>query len=227
MVSRDIKRALDAANEAMGDYVRKKGGFKRDYPLIIKSLLGTSSDFKVTKDQFSEPVFELNIGKSKSAFLIANFFGNEVYASLSLLFCLENQEKLNHRLFAVPLASKVQTKTVDESFKEQILCFLKKKGVDDFVVFSQGHPYLDGFYIKIPSSKHGIERAQEIIDRVKKHHEVGAFSARDDKPTYTVVVSENNELISRADQMGIMSFEFVISKDILAGYQALLQLLSS
>lgn len=103
--------------------------------------------------------------------------------------------------------------------------FLTAKKVKCFVVFSQGHPYLDGFYIKIPHSRNGISEGKKIIEKIKKHHEVGAFSASHDAPMYDIVISERDELISEADQRGIRSYEFVLSNDILAGYQTLLQLL--
>ena len=54
----------------------------------------------------------------------------------------------------------------------------------------------------------------------------GPSSAKYDRPTYTVITADKDELISQADRAGIAAYEYSVSNDILAGHQALLKLLN-
>lgn len=109
MLRRDIELAWERANKALEDYIKLKEGFKADYSSIIRRLCKENPDIKLMKSEFST-VFTFNYKKDHPAFLVANFFGNEVYASLALLFCLENKEKIKHRIYAMPIVSEVPTR---------------------------------------------------------------------------------------------------------------------
>lgn len=227
MIRKDIEKAWHQASKDLDDYIKAKKGFKSDYYNTMKDLLKNNPTIEVQKKILTEPLYILNKTKNKPVLLIANFFGNEVFATLSLLLCLEDNIQLTNKIYAIPLANNQESKTVDQKVKSKIIEYMFANKIPRLVIFSQGHPYLDGFYIKIPASKKGLEKAKEIIEHVTNKHEVGAFSAKYDKPTYTVITADENELISQADRVSISAYEFFISNDILAGHQALLKLLNT
>ena len=178
MIRKDIEKAWHQASKALEDYIEAKKGFKSDYSTIIKNLLENNPNIEVQKTIFNEPLYILNKTKNDPVFLIANFFGNEVFATLSLLLCLEDNSQFNNRIYAIPLSSTQERKSVDQKIKSKIIKYISANKISCLVIFSQGHPYLDGFYIKIPASKNGLEKAKEIIENVKNKHEVGAFLSK-------------------------------------------------
>lgn len=226
MIRDDIRRAYSVAKRALTNYLQAMEDFDKIYISIVKELKKNFPKIEIKSDWLGTELLKFDQNRSKSAFLIANFFGDEVYASLSLLLCLEVCHTFDYDILAVPVASKVKRQKIDLSFCKDIVNFLEKEGVSLLVVFSQKHPYLDGFYVHVPSVDMEHDRSRQIIKEVVKHgHEVGAFCSRYDKPTYSIVRGDKGEMISLVARKGIEAYEFVVSQDIWAGYRAALTLL--
>jgi len=197
------------------------------YGTILKGLQQKYANSKLHSKWHGTELLQFNPDRSVSALLVANFYGDEVFASLALLLCLEVCEIFKFEIFAIPVASKTIRKEVDSLFRQDILKFSEQKKIDLFILFSQGHPYLDGFYIETPSTVNRSEKSDKIIKKVaERGHEVGAFSAKFDEPTYAVISAGANELVSQISEKGIEAYRFVVSQDIWAGYRAALTLLA-
>jgi hypothetical protein len=222
----DVLRAYIEAKKALTNYSQAMEEFKNVYDSVLEGLAQKYPNSKMKSKWHGTELLELNPDRSESALLVANFFGDEVFASLALLLCLEVCDIFDFRIFAIPVASKTIREDVDFSFRATLIKFLEMKRIKLLVLFSQAHPYLDGFYIEIPSVVKKFDKSQQIVKEVAEHgHEVGAFSEKFDKPTYSVVSAGADELISIASRKGIESYRLMISQDIFAGYRATLALL--
>ncbi|MDH5746469.1 MAG: hypothetical protein OEZ21_05900 [Candidatus Bathyarchaeota archaeon] len=215
-----------AAKRALTNYLQAMEDFDKIYISILADLEKKFPKIEIKSDWLGTELLKFDQDRSKSAFLIANFYGDEVYASLSLLLCLEVCHTFDYNILAVPVTSKVKRQKIDLSFCRDVINFLEKEGVDLLVVFSQKHPYLDGFYVDVPSVDMECDRSRQIIKKVVEHgHEVGAFCSKYDKPTYSIVKAGEDEMISLAARKGIEAYRFVVSQDIWAGYRALITLM--
>jgi len=222
-----IRMAYEAAQKALTDYVQAMKVLTEVYNEVLDRLEERYPEMEVDTNRFGTELLRLNKDRSKSALMIANFYGDEVFASLSLLLCLEVCDMFDYQVFAVPLVSKVCRERVDESLRQRILRFVEVQNIDLVILFSQKHPYLDGFYIHVPSAGNRIDRSKEIISEVIRcGHEVGAYSVRRDRPFHTIVKAGDDELISMLADKGIETYRFVVSKDIWAGYRAALTALN-
>ncbi len=221
-----IRRAYESAQKALTNYLQAMEELDKVYNVVLDGLKQKYPDFQMDTDRFGTELLSLNKDRSKSAFLIANFFGDEVFASLSLLLCLEVCHMFDYQIFAVPIASKFHRDVVDASLREAVLQFIETQETDLVILFSQKHPYLDGFYIHVPFANNRIDRSKQILSEVAKcGHEVGAYSVRRDRPFYAIVKADDDELISVLANKGIEAYRFVVSQDIWAGYRAVLTLL--
>lgn len=228
MTFNSIRRAYLSAQKAFTNYRQAMKELDKVYNEVLFELKQRYPDVEIDKDQFGTELVKLNQDRSKSAFLIANFYGDEVYGSLSLLLCLEVGHMFDYRIFAIPIASKVRREKIDKSLRQAVLWFVDKKGINLAVLFSQKNPYLDGFHIYVPSADYEFDKSRQILGEVIKHgHEVGAYSLRHDKPSYAILKSHNDDMISIFAKKGIEAYRFVVSQDIWAGYRAVLALLKS
>lgn len=226
MIESDIKQAYSAMNRALTDYIQLTEDFGKIYTRILADLRRKFPEVEIKRDWFGTELLRFEQSQSRYAFLIANFHGDEVFASLSLLLCLEAHRTFDHNILAVPIASKVKRENVDFSFRRRVIDFLERREVSLLVIFSQSHPYLDGFHVYVPSVNMQHDKSRQIIKEVAKHgHEVGAFCSSYDKPKYSVVRAGEDELVSLAAIRGIEAYRFALSQDIWAGYRAMLTLM--
>jgi hypothetical protein len=227
-VKDDIQRAYEEAQKALKNYNQSVRGLKNYYPKILEGLKKKYPNSKIQKNWNKTELLEFNSHKDKTAFFISNFFGDEVFASLSLLLSLEVSKIFDYKIFAIPFANKENIGKISSPLRQAVLNFLIENKINLFVIYSQAHPYLDGFYLETPATINVYDKSQQIIDEVvKKNHEIGAFSNKYDKPTYSIITAGTNELISIAREKGIESYRFMISSDIWAGYRAMLVLLNA
>jgi hypothetical protein len=220
-----ILRSYTEACKALDNYLDATKHFTGVYDSILEGLRQKYNNSMLCDKWHATELLQFNSNRTMSALLVANFYGDEVFASLALLLCLEVCELFKFKLFAIPIASKTVRKRTDSGFKRALIRFSEERRIDLFILLSQGHPYLDGFYVEVPSKGNRSDKSDSIIRQVAKHHEVGAFSASLDKPTYAIIRAGSDELISKIREKNIEAYRFVISQDIWAGYRAAMVLL--
>jgi hypothetical protein len=218
-------RSYAEACKALTNYLDATKHFTGDYDSILEGFRQKYNNSMLFDQWHGTDLLQFNCDRDRSALLVANFYGDEVFASLALLLCLETCGLFRFKLFAIPIASKTVRERTDSGFKRALVRFSEERRIDLFILFSQGHPYLDGFYVEIPSKGNQSDKSDSIIRQVAKHHEVGAFSASFGKPTYVITRAGSDELISKISEKNIEAYRFMISQDIWAGYRAALALL--
>lgn len=224
----DILRSYAEAQEALTNYLQAMKQFMSVYDSILKGLHRKYPNSKICRKWNGTELLQFNPDCPRSVLLVANFYGDEVFSSLSLLLCLEVCEIFKFKIFAIPVANKTGTRELDLNFRKALLRLAEQKRIDFFIAFSQGHPYLDGFYVEIPSRGNFCDKSITVVREVSDHgHEVGVFADKFGKPTYAILNAGPSELISQMSEKGIEAYRFAVSKDIWAGYRATLALLTN